>query len=171
MRGKIIIKAAVSKNGYIGNTSNAPLFLPWGKDDLPGDLKRFKEDTLGFPVIMGRATAQIFTKPLVGRANIYLTEKDEWKAPDGFVKLKSLSQAILAYERIYDKIFIIGGAKIIEEAFREDVVDEMILTETHKDFPGDIRFPQWDKNLWTVIKRESYPELGYDIVHYKRRRP
>ena len=166
-----IIKAAVSKNGVIGNSQNPPLFLPWGKGDLPGDLKRFKEDTLGYPIIMGRETAQIFSKPLPGRINADLSLKNEWQAPEGFVRFPSLAQAIQVYERQFDKIFIIGGAKLIEHAILTGSADEMILTEAHHDFPGDIYFPKWNRHDWDIIKRESYPELGYDIVHYKRRRP
>lgn len=170
MIATIIIKAAVSKNGVIGNSHNPPWFLPWGKGDLPGDLKRFKEDTFGYPIIMGRETAQVFKAPLPDRINIYLSLKNEWQAPKGFIRFPSLAQAIQVYERRFDKIFIIGGAKLIKHALLTKSADEMILTEAHQDFPGDVYFPNWDRDDWEVIKRESYPKFGYDIVHYKRRR-
>jgi dihydrofolate reductase len=43
-----------------------------GKDNqliwkIPGDLKRFKELTLGHPILMGRKTFESIGKPLPGR--------------------------------------------------------------------------------------------------------
>lgn len=169
MNAKIIARLAISKNGYIGNSQNPPLFLPWGKDDLPGDLKRFKEDTVGYPIIMGRKTAQTFGgRPLPNRVNIYISDSNDWEAPEGFIHFKSLAQAVQTYEHQFDKIFVIGGARLIEHALEHKNLDEMILTITHKDFPGDVKFPEWDKNEWKEIDREPYPEFGYDIVHFKR---
>jgi dihydrofolate reductase len=171
MLAKNIIKMAVAKNGVTGNSQNPPLFLPWGKSDLPGDLARFKADTYGYPIIMGRETAQVFSKPLPGRTNIYLSEKNEWKPPEGFIHFSSLAQAIQAYERGTDKIFIIGGSKLVAHALATKTADEMILTEAYDEYPGDVHFPEFDLDDWEIIKRESYPEFRYDIVHYKRRRP
>ena len=162
---------AVAKNGVIGNSKNPPLFLPWGKGDLPGDLARFKEDTYGYPIIMGRETAQVFSKPLPGRTNIYLSTKNEWQSPEGFIHFPSLAQAIQANERDNEKIFIIGGAKLVAHALATKTADEMILTEAYDEYLGDVYFPEFDLDDWEIIGRQTYPEFRYDIVRYKRRRP
>src|SRR3989344_8870706 len=51
---------------------------------IPDDLKRFKELTMGHPVIMGRKTFELTlaytqAKPLPGRTNIVVTRDADWK--------------------------------------------------------------------------------------------
>ena len=48
-------------------SSAATTRLPW---HLPDDLKRFKQLTLGKPIVMGRKTFESIGKPLPGRQNI-----------------------------------------------------------------------------------------------------
>ena len=57
---------AAARNGVIGKDGG----LPWR---LSSDLKRFKANTIGRPVIMGRKTFQSIGKPLPGRDNIVVT--------------------------------------------------------------------------------------------------
>ena len=60
---------AVSKNGVIGRDGG----LPW---HISTDLKRFKEITMGKPVVMGRKTwDSLPRKPLPGRRNIVITRQ------------------------------------------------------------------------------------------------
>ncbi len=67
---KIILIAAVSKNGFIGKNNQ----LMW---HLPNDLKRFKYLTMGKTVLMGRKTFESIGKILPKRRNIILTKKKE----------------------------------------------------------------------------------------------
>ncbi len=67
---KIILIAAVSKNGFIGKNNQ----LMW---HLPNDLKRFKYLTVGKTVLMGRKTFESIGKRLPKRRNIILTKKKE----------------------------------------------------------------------------------------------
>ena len=53
---KISIIVAASTNNVIGNSGG----LPWR---LPEDLKRFKQITMGKPMIMGRATWDSIGRP------------------------------------------------------------------------------------------------------------
>ena len=67
---------AVSKNGVIGREGG----LPW---HISSDLKRFKEITMGKPVVMGRKTWESLPrKPLPGRRNIVITRQRGF-APEG----------------------------------------------------------------------------------------
>ena len=60
---------AVARNGVIGREGG----LPW---HISSDLKRFKEITMGKPVIMGRKTwDSLPRKPLPGRRNIVITRQ------------------------------------------------------------------------------------------------
>ena len=58
--------AALDRNYAIGRGG----LMPW---HLPDDLKRFKQLTLGKPVLMGRKTALAIGRPLPGRRNLVLT--------------------------------------------------------------------------------------------------
>src|SRR6185295_4887276 len=62
----ITLIVAAADNGVIGR-DNA---LPW---HLPDDLKRFKQLTMGKPIVMGRRTFESIGKPLPGRQNIVVT--------------------------------------------------------------------------------------------------
>src|SRR3954469_16392561 len=58
--------AALDRNYAIGRAGA----MPW---HLPDDLKRFKQLTLGKPVLMGRKTALAIGRALPGRCNLVLT--------------------------------------------------------------------------------------------------
>ena len=70
----ISLIAAMAENRVIGR-DNA---IPW---DLPADRKRFRELTLGHPVIMGRKTFESLAGPLPGRKNIIITRQTDYRRP------------------------------------------------------------------------------------------
>ena len=47
---------------------------------LPDDLRRFKQITLGTPIVMGRKTWQSIGRPLPGRRNIVVTRDAAFRA-------------------------------------------------------------------------------------------
>jgi dihydrofolate reductase len=57
---------AASENNVIGKDNQ----LPW---HLPNDLKYFKNQTWGMPILMGRKTFESIGKPLQGRKSIVIT--------------------------------------------------------------------------------------------------
>ena len=62
----------MSKNRVIGR-DNA---IPW---NIPADMRRFRELTLGHAVIMGRKTFESIGKPLPGRKNIVVTRQPDYR--------------------------------------------------------------------------------------------
>ena len=60
---RISLIVAMAENRVIGRDGD----LPWR---IPGDLKFFKEQTLGKPIIMGRKTWDSLGRPLPARSNI-----------------------------------------------------------------------------------------------------
>src|SRR3989338_912161 len=74
----ISIIVAMDRNGAIGKRGS----LPWY---LPADLKRFKELTMGHPIIMGRKTFDSIGRVLPGRTNIVVTRNSSLgtKLPSG----------------------------------------------------------------------------------------
>ena len=80
---------ALDKSGVIGVDGR----LPW---KLSNDLKRFKQLTLGCPVIMGRKTFESIGRALPARQNIVLTRNSKFsaKGADLFCSLEQALEAI-----------------------------------------------------------------------------
>ena len=109
---------AQAANGVIGVDGG----LPW---QLPEDLARFKELTLGSTVVMGRATWESLppaVRPLPGRRNVVLTRQPGWQAP-GAVVARSLAEAL---DQPGD-VWVIGGASVYREAL--PLADVVVVTE------------------------------------------
>lgn len=133
-----------------------------GKDNkllwhIPDDLKRFKQLTLGHPVIMGRKTFEsivsILGKALPGRTNIVVTRDTDWKF-DGVVVAHSLEDALTKAKEIDgEEIFIGGGSQIYAQAL--PYVDRLYLTLIDDDKEGDTLFPSYEKEFTKVISEES----------------
>ena len=157
---KICIIAALAANGVIGAQGS----LPWR---LPEDLRHFKGVTLGHAVIMGRKTWDSIGKALPGRRNIVITGQPGYAAP-GVSVAPSLSAALALCDE-GDTVYVIGGAEIYRAAL--PLADTLLLTEIHRDFPGDTRFPEFDRTRWREIDRQpqvTADGLRFDFVTYVR---
>ncbi len=143
------IIVAQARNRAIGRNNE----LPWR---LAEDLKRFKELTVGHPVIMGRRTfdsilAQL-QRPLPGRENIVVTRDQSFK-PLGAVAVWSVKEA-LRHARGQDA-FIIGGAQIYAETIGS--VDRLYVTEVDTVIDNaDAFFPEIDPHQWEEVGREAF---------------
>jgi dihydrofolate reductase len=134
---------AAGENDVIGK-NNA---LPW---HLPNDLKYFKNQTWGMPVLMGRKTFESIGKPLPGRKSIVITRNQEWEYENVDV-VHSLEQAIKKAEGYGAReIFVIGGAEIFNAAF--PVADRLYLTRVHQDFEGDVFLEGFQPSEWNKVK-------------------
>ena len=157
---RIYLIAAVAKNGVIGARGK----LPW---HLPEDLKHFRKLTLGHPVIMGRRTWESLGKPLPGRENIVITRKAGYAAPGASVALSpEAAIALCAGEPL---AFVIGGAEIYAAAL--PLADGLVLTEIQRDYEGDTRFPDWERNAWRASQKETHTSadgVRFDFVLYER---
>ncbi len=159
----LTLVVAVAENGVIGAKGG----LPW---HLSGDLKRFKADTIGKPVIMGRKTFASIGKPLPGRDNIVVT-RDEAFRPDGVVVASSVDQALALAETSAAKlgasdIAVIGGGEIYRQLF--DRADRLILTHVFASPDGDTQFPRIDPEVWASTEFEDFP-AGEKDSHATRR--
>lgn len=159
----VIIIAAVAKNGVIGRGGK----MPWHISD---DFRRFKRLTEGHTVIMGRATWESLPgKPLAGRKNIVLSRNSGFKA-DGAVVVRTLTEAF-GLAGVDDKVFVIGGASVYAEAM--PIATMLELTRLEKEVDGDVRFPDFDEDQWTLDGREEKfdPVHGaYSFCTYKRKK-
>jgi dihydrofolate reductase len=159
----LTLVVAVAENGVIGAKGG----LPW---HLSSDLKRFKADTIGKPVIMGRKTFASIGKPLPGRDNIVVT-RDRDFAFEGVVPAGSVGEALelavkAAQARGAADIAVIGGGEIYKQLF--DKADRLILTHVSASPDGDTQFPAVDSSVWTSTESEGFP-AGEKDSHATRR--
>jgi hypothetical protein len=96
-----------TSSGGIGHQGG----LPWHLSD---DLKRFKQLTLGKPVVMGRKTWDSIGRPLPGRHNIVVS-RQRGLVLEGVTVVPYLAAAWQAAGDV-PEICIIGGAEIFRQA-------------------------------------------------------
>ena len=140
----ITLILAIADNGVIGRDGA----IPWR---ISGDLKRFKQLTIGKPVVMGRKTwDSLPRKPLPERTNIVITRQPGWQA-EGAVTASSLDDALAKAEDAAE-VMVIGGAEIYRAALAK--AQRIELTEVHRPFEGDARF-SFDRSPWREMAREE----------------
>ena len=133
--------------------------LPW---HLPPDLKRFKQLTLGHPMIMGRKTFDTIGRPLPGRVTIVVTRRTDFAHP-GVLVAHSVEDA-LSLAGGDEEIFIAGGGEIYRLTL--DVADRIYLTVIHHEFEGDAFFPLFDESKWEVIEEEEFHPDEQNPLHF-----
>jgi dihydrofolate reductase len=139
----LAVIAAVAQNGVIGVDNR----LPWR---LPDDMRRFRALTTGHSIIMGRKTWESIGRPLPERQNIVVSRQRDFQAPGADV-VASLA-AGLATAVMPEPVFVIGGEALYREAL--PFASRLYLTEIHRDFSGDARFPGYARDAWREISRE-----------------
>lgn len=141
----ISIIVAIAQNFAIGK-NNDLLF------HLPNDLKRFKEITIGHPVIMGRNTLLSLPKgALPNRRNIVITDNPDEKF-DRCEMVFSIDEAVEAVKN-ETEAFIIGGGMIYRQFY--PVAGKLYLTLVHQDFDADVYFPEIEYSAWRELYRED----------------
>jgi dihydrofolate reductase len=159
-RPAVSLVAIVARDGGIGHRGGLLV-------RLPEDLRRFKQITLGTPVVMGRKTWQSIGRALPGRRNIVVS-RDPGFVAEGAETAASLGEAI---ERAGDvpTVHVIGGAEIYALAL--PVADELQLTELDAEFPADTFFPAWDRALFVRTAHEQHVAesgLRYAFSTYRK---
>ncbi len=158
---EIILIAAVGENGEMGRNTD----LLW---HLPGDLPRFKQLTMGSPIIMGRKTFDSIGRALPGRLNIVLTANSDWHA-DGVSVASSIDSALeLAKSAVPEKIFVIGGGQIYKLFLAYATSLEM--TEVADAPVADTYFPNFSGGEFKQTARQSITDTSptFDYVTYRR---
>lgn len=150
----IAFVVAVARNGVIGRDGG----LPWR---VSSDLKRFKQITMGKPVIMGRKTWESLPKrPLPGRPNIVITRHRGYVA-DGAIVVASADEAIArARDARPEEICVIGGSDIFNLFL--PMADRLYLTEVDLVPEGDVFFPPLDAAQWQETSREVHERAEGD---------
>jgi dihydrofolate reductase len=141
---KITIIAAVTSDAAIGRGGDMLYHLS-------EDLKRFKQITMGHPIIMGRKTFQSLPKgALPGRRNIIISRNKNFTA-EGAEIYSSLNEAIAACNDA-SEIMIIGGGEIYRLAL--PLATDLNLTEidARAGEQADTFFPALDHKEWQAAE-------------------
>jgi dihydrofolate reductase len=141
----ISLIVATSANGVIGRSGE----LPWHLSD---DLKRFKQLTLGKPIVMGRKTHESIGRALPGRQNIIMTSQSDFFADDCDV-VSSVDAAMDAAGDA-DEIIVIGGGEIY--VLFLPLAERIYMTRVHVDIDGDTHFPDLDYDQWQETGHEHH---------------
>jgi len=163
----VVIVAAMGKNTRVIGQDNK---LIW---HVPADMKRFKELTLGKPIIMGRKTFEsilaIIGKPLPGRTNIVVTRDTTYPAPVGVHVANDLETAFaLAAAENPAEIHIGGGAELYRLAL--PYTDFLHLTFFDDDTPGDTIFPDFSETFTPIhtSNMQTHEGINFEWVDFKR---
>jgi dihydrofolate reductase len=144
---------ARARNGVIGKAGP----LPWR---LGADLRRFRELTLGKPVIMGRKTWESLPRqPLPRRLNLVLSRQPEYEAY-GAVVCGDFAEALdIAREQAAEdgvgEVCVIGGADAFVLALPK--ARRIYLTEVDGEPAGDVVMAPLDETGWREVSREAIP--------------
>ena len=158
---RITLIAAADINGCIGGNNT----MLW---HIPEDFAFFKQYTLGKPVIMGRKTWQSLPKrPLPERRNLVLSRQTDW-TDAGAEVFADLNTALAACADA-PEVMIIGGAQLYAQAL--PLATDLRLTEVRLNVTGDAFFPEFSRQQWQEVSRESHVSargIGFDFVHWQR---
>tara|TARA_B100000925_G_scaffold150081_1_gene112638 strand:+ start:538 stop:981 length:444 start_codon:yes stop_codon:yes gene_type:complete len=115
--------------------------LPWR---ISHDLKWFKMNTMGCPIVMGRKTwDSIGRKPLPFRENVVLSRQFVPNAKT-FLSLRTLK----VYLNEHKHAWVIGGAEVCHQLWKKG--DILVLTRVHVQVDGGLKvyLPRM-KTLWS----------------------
>lgn len=162
---EIALIAAMSKNRVIGKDGN----MPW---QLPSDLKKFKEVTMGKVLLMGRKTFEsIGMKPLPGRINIVITKNSQFADEYVFgqptlLTVTTLSSGLhlamtlangkakMTGDINLEEVMVIGGESIYNECL--PLAKAIYLSTIDIECEGDKYFPEFDRSNWNVLSEEQF---------------
>ena len=153
---------AQSTSGVIGRDGD----IPW---QVPEDLTRFKELTIGHTVVMGRRTWESLParfRPLPGRRNVVLTHQSDMIA-DGATVVHNLDDGLTDPDT-----WVIGGEQIYTLALPR--AGRCEVTEIDLELPrddGDAVAPVLDE-MWVGTPGEwqtSSAGVRYRFHSYRRR--
>ena len=160
--GRLILIAAVGRNGELGKNND----LIW---HIKGDMKFFKDKTMGHTILMGKNTFVSLPKMLPGRKHVVLSKTPKSFFPEEVIIINSLDEFNNIKNKISGDIYVIGGARVYSEMINS--ADIMYLTEINDEcLDADVYFPIFKDSDWqkTVLDEHLENNPPYRHVMYKR---
>lgn len=153
MGRRVSIIVAHGPDGAIGLNGG----LPWPVHRE--DMRRFRERTLGCPVIMGRRTWESLGGGLPYRQNIVVTSSPRRIDPSKADAVKTFGEALKLAGK--GDVFAIGGAKIFTAAL--PYAERFLITELKKRFAGDVYFKVPFLAEKELVSEEDWQDANPDL--------
>lgn len=153
---------AESTEGFIGKNGK----LPWNTHYA--DMEHFKTTTEGCTVIMGYRTMKSLGKPLPGRQNVVVYNR-EAGLPDGFDRVHpdDLDELLeFMGSSTLGLAWVIGGKALLERA--EPHATVMYRSFINGNFGGDVLGPDLEWSGWPVDKVEVDVYDTWSLARYER---
>lgn len=156
---EVVIAANLKK--VIGNNNK----IPWKSKE---DLANFKALTEGHTIVMGRKTFESLGRRLPNRYHVVVSNDVSYRnrkySPD--VVVSDLQEVFYLQK---GKIFLIGGAQVLQSAFDQDLVERIHLTTVFDSSDGDVLLPEIPKEFERVSKKDCLDlEPGLSISVYRK---
>lgn len=163
---KTVLIVACSKNNVIGKEN----CIPWY---IKEDLQNFKRVTVGNgnnSIVMGRKTFDsIDRKYLKGRINFVLTnEKDKFKKYENIIFTNSIDEVYKEHtKRNLDNLFVIGGNEIYKIFLKENLVEEIYLSDIKITVEGK-NLTYFPREYWSKFQITNFEKFSeFDYITYK----
>lgn len=155
---KLIV--AIDNQGVMGYENS----LPWKLSD---DLKHFKTETLGCPIIMGSNTFISLSGILPNREHIVLSKT--LKETNKNVYIFSDINLAIDYIKGYETAYLIGGPNVIHQFLKYNLIDELIITQIDAHVVGDtyLDMKKLDIDNWVLYNSKKYTKNDkneYDFI-------
>lgn len=161
------IIAAVDRNWAIGQKGRLLV-------SIPNDQKRFREETIGKVVVLGRRTMQTFPQgmPLQGRTNIILS-KDRSYQVKGATVVHSIEELLRELEKYpTEDVYCIGGESVYVQLL--PYCDTAHITRIDHAYEADAHFPNLDRDSeWEITAdsdEQTYFDIAYTFLKYERKK-
>lgn len=167
---KIKLMIAVDRNGVMGDKNT----LPWKLSD---DLKQFKKETVGSPLIMGSNTFKSLPGILPGREHLVLSTTmygDNDKSV--FTSMKNALDYLS--DSGCEKVYVIGGANVVKQFASMNMFDELIIThvecaikgDTILDLDEDLGLENWHMYKSDVYEQSDKNQYGFIVNRYLKKK-
>lgn len=154
LRGAIVAMTADNIIGLAGK-------IPW---HYSGDLKRFKQRTMGATIVMGRLTWEsIGSKPLPGRRNIVVS-RNPVQDIESYTSIESALDQCHSTDT-----WILGGGQIYQATMDWLNLLDVTYVPDVIDDPDAVRFPPIDLDLWVESESSMIEDGKLKNILYHRR--
>lgn len=142
---KISLIAAITADRALGRNGDMIYHIS-------ADLRRFKEITMGHPVVMGRRTFESLPHPLPGRRNVVVSRNADYR-PEGAEVYPTLQAALASCASA--EPMVIGGGQIYAQCMT--LASTIYLTEIDATAPdADTFFPAIDPAQWHPTEESDW---------------
>ncbi len=165
---EITLVAAMDQRRVIGRTSGGG--IPW---KLPVEAALFRDYCRGKVVLVGRVTylEMIGWFERVGAHPLVLSTKKLSERICTIGHPAEIPEAAYAIHPDCREVVVAGGGRTYAATL--SMATRMLLTEVRGSFQGDVNFPEFEEQDWTVVRKTHYPRnlensSGFTVIERVR---